>query len=259
MKWLRWIGVLFVGAVILLGGSSLGNADEAKTIRITNGEWVPYLGENLPNYGIVSQVITEAFADSGVKVQYGFFPWPRAIGLAQYGEWDAAAVWFRSPEREAKFYVSDTVIDSTYVFFHLKSYHFIWKTLNDLKGIEIGGTQGYSYREFSEANKSGKIKISWARSDEINYRLLLDGRIKIFPNDKIVGYEMIARLFTPKEAELFTHSPIPLRVDPLCLLFSKKVPKNKELVSIFNAALAKLKKSGRYDQIIQQGLKSKRP
>ena len=251
---------MFVGTAILLGGSSPGNADEAKTIRITNGEWAPYLGEKLSEYGIVSQVITEAFASSGIKVQYGFFPWPRAIGIAQEGEWDAAAVWLKSPEREAEFYISNPVIESEWVFFHLKSYPFTWKILDDLKGIKIGGTQSYAYgQEFLDANKSGKIKILWARSDEINYRLLLNGTIAIFPNDRIVGYEMISRLFTPKEAELIINDPKPLRVDPLYLLFSKKVPKNEETVSIFNAGLAKLKKSGRYNQIIQQGLKAKRP
>ena len=245
--------------MIFLFAESLAVAAGAlKTIRITNGEWPPYLGEQLPGYGIASKIITEAFAESGFKVEYGFFPWHRSLELAKTGEWDGTAVWFKTSERQEIFYFTDPVIDSSYVFFHLKKFAFHWKTLDDLKGIEIGATRDYAYGDaFSNAEKSGLLTVYWANGDEINLRHLLAGQIQIFPLDKIVGYDMIRRLFDPTVAEEFAYDPLPLKSDYGYLLLSKSNPANKDLVSAFNRGLLKLKNSGRYDKIIRIAIGNK--
>ena len=97
-----------------------GFAFAQETIRITNGEWPPYLSEKLKHNGLASRIVREAFELEGIQVVYDFFPWNRSLMLAQTGEWDGTAVWLRSPEREQEFYISDPVVQSTYVFFHLK-------------------------------------------------------------------------------------------------------------------------------------------
>ena len=45
-----------------------------QVIRLANGEWPPYTSKDLPNYGLGSQIVSEAFAEVGIKVEYGFFP-----------------------------------------------------------------------------------------------------------------------------------------------------------------------------------------
>ena len=91
------------------------------TIRLTNGEWPPYLSEHLEHYGVVSRIVTEAFALEGVKVEYGFFPWKQAYELAESGEWDGSLIWLRTPEREQYFYFSEPILQCNYVFWHLKT------------------------------------------------------------------------------------------------------------------------------------------
>jgi polar amino acid transport system substrate-binding protein len=135
------------------------------TIRITNGEWPPYLSEHLKHYGLASRIITEAFALEGVKVSYGFFPWKRSFILAQNGEWDGTAVWFKSPGREQDFYISDPVIEASYVFFHLKSRRFDWNDVDSLKPYTIGATLEYNYGEaFEQAEKNGLINVQDRKS-----------------------------------------------------------------------------------------------
>jgi polar amino acid transport system substrate-binding protein len=223
-----------------------------ETIRITNGEWPPYLSEQLKFYGVASRIVTDAFALEGVTVTYGFFPWKRALVLAQEGDWDASAVWLWSEERAENFYISDPVIKSTYVFFHLKSSPFEWEVINDLKGRRIGATLGYNYGEqFEQAEKNGAIEVDRVPEDEVNFKKLLAGRIDVFPMDKEVGYTMLRKLFKPEEIELFTHHPTPLRADPLHLLLSKKVEKNKRLIELFNKGLKRLQESGKIDQYLE--------
>ena len=50
-------------------------------IKITIGEWSPFISKELPHYGIVPHIISEIFNEAGVNVQYGFFPWARSSYL----------------------------------------------------------------------------------------------------------------------------------------------------------------------------------
>ncbi len=70
------------------------------TIRITNGEWEPYLSEHCYKYGLASHIVSEAFRLEGINVEWGFFPWKRSYEWAKDGSWDASAVWW--PTKEAK-------------------------------------------------------------------------------------------------------------------------------------------------------------
>lgn len=220
-------------------------------IRITNGEWPPYLSENLPHYGIASRIITEAFSSEEIDVEYGFFPWARSLKFAEVGEWDGSAVWLSTAEREKLFYLSDDVFKSTWVFFHKKDLNFDWKNYTDLKPYVIGGTLEYKYsEEFVQAEKDGLIVVNRVPNDEQNFKLLVADRVQLFPNDLIVGYNMLKNKFQKEENQLITHHNRPLRVDPMHLLLNRVNPKNKIMMEKFNRGLAKLKQSGQLEKYL---------
>src|SRR5262245_16105332 len=102
----------------------------AQEVRLTNGEWAPYLGTKLPHQGVASRIVKEAFALEGVEVRWEFYPWARSLHLAERGERAGTAVWLRSPEREKTFFVSDPVIESSYYFFHRKDHPLDWKQVS---------------------------------------------------------------------------------------------------------------------------------
>ena len=227
-----------------------------ETVRLTNGEWSPYFSENLKYYGVGSRIVTEAFALEGVRVEYGFYPWKRGLVLAQHGDWDGAVGWETNFEREQNFYVSDTVWEASWVFFHLKSYHFDWKNFNDLKNIKMGATLAYMYTpEFLEAERSGKINVSRAISDHLGYKKLLAQRIDIFPQLLDVGYYQLQVQFDSQTVRQFTHHPIPFGKHTEQLLLSKKHKRNRRLIEVFNKGLQRLKDSGRYKQYYEESLR----
>lgn len=241
---LTLMGMLIIGACSVM-------AEEK--ILITNGEWPPYFSQDLKHYGLASRIVTEAFALEGISVEYGFFPWKRALQLAQMGAWDGSALWSHSPEREALFYFSKPVVDSGYVFFHLKSYAFDWSSLEDLKNILVGATLEYHYGEaFERAEEEGVIKVERVHADELNFAKLLAQRIQLFPMTKEVGYAMLSKNFSAKDVAKITHHPSPLRMHPLHLLLTRKNPKNKEYIFKFNAGLKKLRDSGKIQQYLQE-------
>ncbi len=223
------------------------------TVRLANGEWPPYLGKDLQHYGVASRIVTEAFARGGIKVVYGFFPWPRSMMLAQNGTWDGTLVWFSNSERRLKFFVSEPVIMSTYVFFHLRDKPFDWQAVEDLRGLLIGATTDYDYGEsFQNAEKRGLIKVERVPTDEMNLRKLLHGRIDIFPIDRDVGMNMIRKHFSPEDQARIVYHQRPVRSDSLCLLLSRKVPENRGRLAVFNAKLVQLKEQGLIDQYLTE-------
>jgi polar amino acid transport system substrate-binding protein len=243
----RWV----LGLFLVLSFSSICFSGE--TVRITTGEYSPFSSEKLKDYGIIAQIITESFALEGIKVEYGFFPWGRAYDLAKEGDWDSSSFWVFSKERAEDFLLSDPLMESDTVFFPLKSFQFDWDDINDLKGIDIGATIEYFYGEdFKKAEESKMIIVDRVPTDKMNFRKLLQGRIKIFPIDQYVGSNLLRTDFKPEENNLITFHPKPLLSQKYYLLFSKKVEKNKQRLELFNKGLKRLKESKRFDQLLLQ-------
>jgi polar amino acid transport system substrate-binding protein len=226
----------------------------AETIRITSGEWEPYLSKNTYQYGLDSHIFTESFKLEGVDVEWGFFPWQRAYeNTKKSGDWDASCCWWPDKETKNEFLVSNSITETSFVFYHLKSYKFHWNSLDDLKGIKIGGTTDYHYgNEFMDALKSKVINIEYTSKDEFNYQKLLAGRIEIFPNDPSVGNAQIRNNLSLDEANLLTYNPKGFGESTLHLIMSKNHKRNKYFLDKFNAGLIKLKASGRYQQMLNE-------
>ena len=248
---------VLISTIFLLGVLNSAAAAE-KRIRITNGEWEPYLSEYVPHYGVLSHIVTDAFALEGVTVEYGFFGWKRALELTRSGEWDAAAVWSYSEERARDFDFSEPVWIQEYFFFHLKDFDFDWNSYDDLAGISIGAAREYYYGpEFEEAESTKKIDVDRVGKDEQNILKLVNGRIQLAVLEKVVGYEQISNTVPKDKVELLTHHSRPVFSAGLRLLFSKKMPENKEMLEIFERGLAKLYESGAVEKYMQDAIDGK--
>ncbi len=223
-------------------------------IKITNGEWEPYMSQYIYQYGLDSHIVTEAFALEGITVEWGFFPWARSYFLAENAQgWDASCCWWPTMETRNTFFVSEPFSQTSFVFFHLKNVPFDWRSVDDLAGLKIGGTIGYDYgKAFMEAMEKKRFQVEFVSSDEINYQKLLYGRIQVFPNDPVVGYSQIRNTLGPEEAKLLTHHPKQFGVTTLNLIISKKSERGVYFLEKFNAGLNKLKESGRYSQMYNE-------
>ena len=74
-KWYLWLAVL----------SFSFSTFAEDTINLTNGEWPPYLSEQLPENGFASAVVRESLNAVGMNVRYGYYPWKRAYLYAKNG------------------------------------------------------------------------------------------------------------------------------------------------------------------------------
>lgn len=234
MKWLTGI----ITALILTFTLS---AEE--TIRLSTGEWSPFISKDLKHHGLVMRIIKESFALEGVKVEYDFFPWGRAEKLVEEGYRDGIAVQTYSPD----YLNSDVVIQDELVFFHLKNRAFNWHSFEDLKGIVIGGVIANTYgSEITQMEKKGEITIERVPTEVQNLKKLLLKRIQITPMGMAFGYSLLRKHFDATEIERITHNPNPIRVSQYRLALSSDNEKNKKMIQLFNSGLKKLKASGSY-------------
>lgn len=167
-------------------------------------------------------------------------------------KYHASAYWYQSDERKAENFYSDILTEERVVFFHLKKNKFAdWKNLSDLKGKKIGISRGNTYTaEFLKMCKSKVLTCDEANNDESNIKKLIHGRIEIFPVSETVGFDLVRKSHADKESSIgFLKTP--LTVSTGHLLFPKSRKDSQENLKIFNAGLAKLKKSGKYDQFMK--------
>lgn len=235
-----------VGALVTVSEALAGTPEAV--IQISNGEWAPFMGKDLPHHGFVSRIVADAFAMEGVRVEYGFYPWARAYFLAQHGQVDASIGWYRTPERERDFLFSDAVFVESQVLFFLKDKPLFWKTLADLRNRNIGATLGYTYgAEFQAMEESKAINVERTPSDEQNLKKLLAGRIDAVIISQAVGERLLKTLDGTSAARIGL-DPRPVNAGPLHVIFPRKQPQSGDWLRRFNRGLKKLKATGAADR-----------
>jgi polar amino acid transport system substrate-binding protein len=226
-------------------------APDPTAIRIAIGEWPPYTSEKLNGHGIAGELITAAFAASGIEVTYVFYPWNRSLELSRRGGIEATATWFESADRRADFHLSDPLFDSRFLLYFLKDKPISWQKVEDLDGIKIGATTGYFYGDaFAQAEKSGRITVIRASSDETNLKNLLLGRLDAFPLDQQVAEFLFANDLPAADVARIGHNAVAVHSRPQHLLISRKAANGEALIRLFNQGLETIRDNGTYERIV---------
>ncbi len=241
----RGLLILFLG--LLCSGAP--NAADKPLLRISVGEWPPYLSARLEHQGPLAHLIRDLLSEEGYRVEFSFLPWSRAYAEAASGRYDATAVWMHKNEREADFLFSEPLLDEQFVFFHLKSQPFDWQTFDDLSGMTLGGGLEYSYgADFDAFLAEGKVRIERVPSDRQNFEKLLKERVVLYPQERNVGYAALHSEFSREDRDRITHHPRPLLVNLSYLMLPRRLEQSETLRERFNARLQQFRETGRYQQ-----------
>ncbi len=226
-----------------------------ETIKLGNGEYPPYTSQGFKEYGYWSKLVSDAFKEEGITVEYGFFPWKRALESAKAGAIDGVIGFSKTSERELSFiYPESSLGDGRVVFYHNKDLKFAWKDVKELEKFSIGGMRGYAtYEEMIALNKEGsKLNLLEATDEQQVFKLVLARRVDLFPAVEEVGNYILLKHFTQGERDRITYHQKPWKVKPIYVIFPKaKQAQSHRLLKLFEAGLKKLKDSGKY-QVLQK-------
>ena len=244
----KFVLAMVLCLVILMGVNNTGFSAD-KTITFSTLNWEPYIGENLKNNGYVAEIAKKALAREGYNLEIKFYPWARTVKLAKLGKVDGYFPEYYSPEKETHFSFSDKFPGGPLGFFKKTGRDISYNKLKDLKSYNIGVVRGYvNTEEFDNANYLQKES---ARSDLINIRKLLSGRIDLMVADKFVGKYVLKEKLPNKVGDIEFVEP-PLEYKPLYVAFVKSNNNHKKYVTAFNKGLQKIKEDGTLDKILSK-------
>lgn len=226
----------------------------SKSILLGSGEWPPYEGFKLPEYGLSNYWVRKAFESEGISIEFHFLPWKKSMAYASDGRFHGTLVWTKTPEREESFYFSSPILKQKTVFFHSSHKKLSWKSLSDLKGLRIGITKGYVYHPDldrlikEDLNKTPGSKSLFFSSvnenpgDEMSLRQLVSNKIDIWPVEIPVAQSLIRKFLTKQQTELITWNPRPLNENTYHLILNRKNTENLKYLEAFERGFNRLKK-----------------
>ena len=220
-------------------------------ISITTGEWSPYSGEDLKEYGVASAIVTEVLKKIGYQSKFQFLPWEQAEEAARLGQTNqqirATFPWRKTEERERSFYYSDPIIKiSLSAFYHaertpeLKKIPNSSQLSNQQLPYKFLAIKSYSYPKEIDRQKLDTIPAE----DNIDAfrQLLTNPQIKLVLESTEVGQEILRKHFSLQQAKIRTTPE--LYVNELHLLASRRNPHNRKFINQFNQALRQMRDDG---------------
>jgi len=219
-----------------------------ETITLAIGEWAPYTSEQDIKGKMSEVIVSEAFRLVDIIVKLKYYPWKRSYKMTTQGDVAGTFPWFHHDKRKKEtIYNKEPLVSELEVIFHLKTLDFQWNDFSDIKKYSVGGTIGYNHN-FILAEHG--IKTQQVKSDLLNFKKLLNGRIDLFPVSYNVGYYIINKSFEPEITAKFTNHPKTIQEGKLFVLFSKAIPNGQVLADKLDRGLKEMKASGRYDRIL---------
>lgn len=222
--------------------------------------WEPYQLENergeLTGLGI--DVVRAVLENMDEPAGWQKTPWKRVIKDLKEGHLDAGLGASITQERKEWALFSDPYRQESAVLFVRKEKkdQYDFKSLEDIIGSDftLGVTRGYYYGPEYERlikQKDFSDRVEEVKVNENNYRKLQRGRIDGFLADPVSGTAGLKSLGIWDEV-----APHPMKVfsNDIHVIFSKKRV-GPEYVEKFNKSLEQVRKSGKYDRIMNRYLK----
>ena len=213
-----------------------------KVIKLTSLEWPPYAGADLPDQGSSIALVRKAYAAMGYKLEVTFFPWSRAVMLANDPTSEYAGYFpeYYSDEIAKKFIYSEEIGFSPLGFAERKSHTVSWTTISDLSRYQIGVVQDYiNTDEFDAMVLNKELMVSTTLNDTNNLKKLMSGRLDLAVIDKnVMEYVFKTDLSLRKKAQLAQFNSKLLEQKKLYVCFSHSV-QGSELNDILNQGLEK--------------------
>jgi len=180
-------------AVALLAGASLAVAQD-KVIRLTSLEWPPYAGEAVDGQGASVAVVRAAAEAMGYTLEVKFFPWSRAVAMAQDPKSGFHGYFpeYSSEQVATEFLLSDPIGTGPLGFVEQAAAPVAWSSLADLAGKPIGTVRDYvNTEEFDAKAAAGELKVDPVVDDLTNIKKVGAGRIPLAVIDKNVLNHML--------------------------------------------------------------------
>jgi polar amino acid transport system substrate-binding protein len=242
-------------------------------LLVTGPDYPPFTGETLPERGMLTEVVTAAFASQNQPVTIVFEPWKRGYESARIGRYVATFPYVKTPLREEEFLFSAPLYTTRQRLYYSKNTPLTYHSIDDLKGkttcIPLGYAPSPALRPLIAA---ALIRIEEPKDLMACARLILAGRADFMIGDELTldkaiegaGFSLDQFLQAPHDIATNNHYLLvtkePLTFGKLVTIFDEqKQTYGQALLELFNRGLAAIRDSGQYQLIISRHLALYRP
>ena len=258
---MRLLGFLLL-LLYLQGNTVLADHSSERIFRASTLPYPPYQfpdPETGTPRGLAIEIIDEAFRRTGNgQVDYKFYPWKRAVHLAQTGSSDmlfnagknqARQVWGR--------YIDSVLILQRYNLFKKRNRPlFIQQDFRDANDLSIAIRAGYLYGEgsFRQALDTQMFRsVQLSDSTEQSVQMLLHGRVDLFVGDYLPVQHYLKQHQLTDQIDLVRYAGEPMEVLrwPTYILLSKENTTEQIAAELYRV-MEEMKQDGTYQTIIER-------
>ncbi len=238
----------FVCAVLLLAAAH--HHALASPLMLNSGnDYAPYAGENLPEGGMITDIVKNVFKVLNQDIKIDWMPWLRGYKETLEGRYAATFPYLLRPYRDKVFLYSDPLYVLKDVIFTRPGSGIDAGNLETLHGkvmcLPIGWAPAKSLEPLVQKNM---ILREQPRDISLCAQMVAHGRADFFATDAVQGSEVVKAAHVP--AGSIVQLPTVLDTDGLYLIASRANPASVDLLKRFNAGLHQIKANGTYANII---------
>ena len=243
--------VLSIAMMALVSLGAKLPAQDFKTVDLVTDDWVPYVGKDLPGYGLTAQIVDQVFKGMGCQPRYSFVPYYLGYQLVREGKITGTFPWFKNETRVEEMVFSDSLLDIDNVFFFRRDKiadPAAIRSFQDLTQYKIGVVQGYSYGQDVDPYFREAVQC---RSETQAFEKLQNGDFQLLPASEQVGREIIKNRFYVEQAE-FEILPHLRYKETLHFVVGRSLPEAAVFMKSFNQSLKRIKAEGVYRRLIEE-------
>ncbi len=241
--------ILLIYAILLAFISSSSYGQERYTVVTGLDSNPPFSGPDLPEGGLVTQIIQEAVERMGATSEVEYLPWNQAYRRTDLAQVLGAFPYVKDKDRLEKFYFSVPLYVTVERFFIAAGADIKFEQDSDLQDKIICRPLGYSHESILRLLDSSLVKL-WEPHDlKTCFQILVAGRVDLVPIGEETGRALIYQLYG-------NHPPIdvlpkPIQVNGYHLMVSKNYPEAAAVVQRFDAAVKTMWEDGRMAALYQ--------
>lgn len=250
------IAALVIVFFIQFNGHASDIVNQGKTITVTSGPYMPYLGDGeTTEEGFVLEIFRTVFEKNGYHVKYVVGPWVRMLMEVKKGTFDGALLAAEENAKEFDLFV-DTQCQLGALelrFFVKKGNSWRYKDRNSLKEVVVGSILGnpyFSLDPYIKANTGNDSLVQAVGGNDAiikNLKKLNAGRISLMYEDKL------NTIYEAKQLNLRDSIEDVGGIDPVIpayVAWTKKNPRVQEYTQILKEGILELRKSGELNKIL---------
>ena len=242
--------ILFNILVIMFASNISGLVNAEQIVKLSTINWEPYTGQNLPDHGFFSELVTESLAKVGYRVVYGYRPWPRALKEAKDGKVDGVMNAYWKQDRTEFLSYPDVVwkVKEEFIALQKNPISFNGK-LSSLKGYKIG--------VLNQSAQAAEIEFADVKTEPVsdqlqNVKKLLAERIDAIVIPRSIFFYHLERIDPGFDRTLIKILKPPFKIYDMYVAFSKRKPGYEQLTADFNRGLKLIKVDGTFKKILQK-------